>query len=201
MPPRRQGQRKRPGSTFLNPNPVLVTLTLVTHHSMPIFPFLPGIFQLSASEPGLPVAFSLLPDAFLADISSIPWVAIVAIIGGVLLTTVVVIGGLWFAQRRQALWHETARLALEKGQPLPSLPHAPTPAKPPYEYGNDIRTGLIMIATGAGLYFFFLSLFGGWMCYIGAIPGFIGVALLLYGILNALFVRKDRSPADRPPQT
>lgn len=37
-----------------------------------------------------------------------------------LLTIVIIVGGLILAYHRQRQWHETARLALEKGQPLPA---------------------------------------------------------------------------------
>ncbi|HEX2861294.1 MAG TPA: DUF6249 domain-containing protein [Lacunisphaera sp.] len=135
----------------------------------------------------------------LAEITTLPWVAIIAVGGGILLTIVIIIGGLIIAHHRQKFWHETARLALEKGHPLPAPLDASTADKDqPYNPASDIRTGLIMIATGAGLYLFFLSLFNGWMKFVGAIPGFIGVALLLYGSLHALFGRKSPS---RPPQT
>jgi hypothetical protein len=148
----------------------------------------------SASTPSL--SMPLLP---LAEISGAHLIAITAIISGILLTAVIIIFGLKYAQRRQELWHETARVALEKGQPLPPLPRDMQQGKNP-EDDNDIRTGLIMIAIGAGLYFFFLSFFGGWMKYLGAIPGFIGVALLLYGLFSALFGRRN-PPAGRPPQS
>jgi hypothetical protein len=102
-------------------------------------------------------------------------------------------------QRRHEMWHQTARVALEKGQPLPPMPAdvAAPPAsavRPP----NDIRTGLVLIAAGAALWLFLGSLLGRAMGFIGAIPCFIGIALLLYGLLSAAF-RRNPPPADRPP--
>ncbi len=136
----------------------------------------------------------------IAEVTGAQIIAIVAIVSGISLTAVIIIFGLKFAQRRQELWHETARVALEKGQPLPPLPgdmqHENTPEK-----NSDFRSGLILVAVGAGLYFFFLSLFGGWMKYIGTIPGFIGVALLLYATANALSRRKPGPSADLPPRS
>lgn len=140
----------------------------------------------------------LLPN-LLAEISGGHLVAIAAILGGLTFTSLLIIFGLKFVQRRQELWHETARVALEKGQPIPPLPSDMQPAKAEPE-NNDIRAGLVLIAVGAGLYLFFISLFGGWMKYIGAIPGFIGAALLLYGLTQAAFGRKN-PPATRPPQS
>ena len=139
----------------------------------PVFPFLPGA---SAS-----VSSAAMPLPLLAEISGGHLVAISAILGGLAFTILLILFGLKFVQRRQELWHETARVALEKGQPLPPLPRDMREEEQA-EDSNDIRSGLILIATGAGLYLFFVSLFGGWMKYIGAIPGFIGVALLLYGL-------------------
>lgn len=136
---------------------------------------------------------------FLAAIESIPWVAIVAIIGGVFMGPIVIFIIFQSIQRRHQLWHETARVALEKGQPLPPMPAdvAPPPItenKP----ANDIRTGLILIATGAGLFLFLNMLVGRGLGFVGAIPGFIGVALLLFGILNAVMTtRRNRTPSDR----
>ena len=128
-----------------------------------------------------------------AEISGAQWIAIIAILGGLTFSSLLIIFGLKFVQRRQELWHETARVALEKGQPLPPLPRDMQSTKDPNE-NNDIRAGLVMIATGAGLYLFFAAFFGGWMKYIGAIPGVIGVALLLYGILSAIIGRKNPGP-------
>lgn len=158
---------------------------------------LPLITALAGPNP----AYSPFPMSapLFAEISGPHVIAIVAIVSGISLTAVFIVYGLKFVQRRQELWHETARVALEKGQPLPPLPSDMRSDKDPAE-ANDFRTGLILVATGAGLYFFFLSLFGGWMAYVGAIPGFIGIALLLFATLNAWIGRKDK-PSDRPPQT
>jgi len=135
---------------------------------------------------------------FLADISTIPWVAIVAIIGGVLMGPVVIFIVFQSIQRRHQLWHETARVALEKGQPLPPMPADVAPP-PPVENkpGGDIRTGLILIATGAGLFLFLNTLVGRGLGFVGAIPGFIGVALLLFGVISAAIANRNRPPADR----
>jgi small-conductance mechanosensitive channel len=137
---------------------------------------------------------------FLADISNLPWVAIIAVGGGMLVAIVVIVGGLIIAHHRQKLWHETARLALEKGQPLPVQQdviqnrQTDQPASGP---GRDLRAGLILIAVGAGLYIFLGSLVGQRLGFVGAIPGFIGLALLLYALLSSFSKDKDAPPADR----
>lgn len=141
---------------------------------------------------------SLIPTPFpmplplLADISGAQWIAISAILGGLTFAILLIFFGLKFVQRRQELWHETARVALEKGQPLPPLPRDMQPAR--HEAGdNDLRTGLVTLATGAGLYLFFAHFLPS-LKYVAAIPGFVGAALLIY----ALFKPK---PADRSPES
>jgi hypothetical protein len=134
---------------------------------------------------------------FLADITSIPWVAIVSIVGSFLMGPVVIFIVFQSIQRRHQLWHETARVALEKGQPLPPMPADVAPPPPSdTKPGNDIRTGLILIATGAGLFLFLNALVGRGLGLVGAIPGFIGVALLLFGLLNAA-TKRGGPPTDR----
>ena len=78
------------------------------------------------------------------------------------------------------------------------------PKQPPpacAEKANDLRSGLVLIAVGAGLYLFLGSLAGRSLGLVGAIPGFIGVALLLNALLSATFRRKDTPPTTLPPQT
>lgn len=140
---------------------------------------------------------------FIADISTLPWPALIAITGGMLITIVVIVGGLIVANRRQAMWHQTARLALEKGQPLPKpLDAEEREASEKNEQRdgrNDVRSGLIMMAVGGGLYLFLANLVSHALGLVGAIPGFIGVALFAYGLIS-LFLNKDKStppPSDR----
>jgi small-conductance mechanosensitive channel len=113
--------------------------------------------------------------------------------------------GMFFHHRRQALWHETARVALEKGQPLPPLQDQEkspswetTPSRG--DNKNDFRSGLVLVAVGAGLYLFLSAFLGRAFGLVGAIPGFVGVALLLYGLLNVFFGSKDKPAADRQSQ-
>jgi hypothetical protein len=138
----------------------------------------------------------LLMPSFIADISNLPWIAIIAVSGGFLVAIVAMVSGIWFAQRRQQMWHETARVALEKGQPLPPALDDDGKAVEPKKHNrySDIRTGLILIAVGGGLYLFFDGLGGSKFAFVGAIPGFIGVALLLYGLASAAFGSKQTPP-------
>ncbi|HVU17635.1 MAG TPA: DUF6249 domain-containing protein [Candidatus Didemnitutus sp.] len=145
--------------------------------------------------------FSALPSpvlgAFFADIANIPWVAIVAVGGGILVALVVgttaIVFGIKHSQRQQELWHETARIALEKGQPLPPMPDGMKAETKPEARSNDFRSGLILIGVGGGLYFFFEAMNLPFLRFVGAIPGFIGVALLLFALGGLAFGGKDDS--------
>lgn len=110
--------------------------------------------------------------------------------------------GMYFHHRRQALWHETARLALEKGQPLPAMPddvnHGDSGRKKNED--SDFRSGLVLVAVGAGLYFFLGAFIGRGLAYVGLIPGFIGVALLVYAAFRTLTASKSTSDSNLPPR-
>jgi hypothetical protein len=133
----------------------------------------------------------------MGDIANMPWVAIVAVGGGlvvaVVVGTVAIIFGLKHSQRQQELWHETARLALEKGQPLPPMPEGMKANTKPESRSDDLRSGLILIGVGGGLYLFFIAMNLNFLRFVGAIPGFIGIALLLYAIASQAFGGKDDS--------
>ncbi|HWL14216.1 MAG TPA: DUF6249 domain-containing protein [Opitutus sp.] len=109
--------------------------------------------------------------------------------------------GMYFHHRRQELWHETARIALEKGQPLPALPDDPGPNAGDRKDSedSDFRSGLILLAVGASLYVFLGALVGPSLAYVGLVPGFIGVALLIFALIRTLAARKQSGDADRPP--
>jgi hypothetical protein len=95
----------------------------------------------------------------------------------------------FFRSKERAEAQKTIRMAIEKGQPLPqeyldSLQKTGRATKSP---GSDIRSGLILIAVGVGMAVWayidhgYLTGLAG----VAAIPGFIGVALLIMGIINA----------------
>lgn len=110
-------------------------------------------------------------------------IGIISVIGGI----PIAIAALYFRHQQQKLWHETARIALEKGQPLP--PQAAEDTERP-NAAADFRAGLILIAVGAGLYFFL----GRGIAFI---VGFIGIALVLYAAVIAIL--KQRNPPQDPP--
>jgi hypothetical protein len=98
--------------------------------------------------------------------------------------------------QRDKLWHETARLALEKGQPLP-------PAFNSGCYGRwrggrwwILRRGLVLIGVGIGLYFALPDHSRNY----GAIPASIGAALLVTAAAEFLFARKDDPKTNLPPR-
>ena len=121
--------------------------------------------------------------------------AIIALVFAVIVAVVAI----YFKHRRRQmeLWHETARLALEKGQPLPPLSLGATGGHP----RNDVRIGLIMIAVAGGIWLLLPPTGARPVTYLAAIPGFIGVALLLNGFFEVLFSKKQPAPDARPPQT
>jgi len=122
-------------------------------------------------------------------------------LAALILGGVIVVSALYFHNRRRELWHQTARLALEKGQPLPILPDDDTPRSADSgSAANDIRAGLVLIAVGVGLYLFLGNFISRALGYVGAIPGFIGVALLLFGTVRALTQSKKTSHKEHSAQ-
>lgn len=95
----------------------------------------------------------------------------------------------YFRYQRDKMWHETTRLALEKGQPLPA------------NWSNngwcgrgrfwDLRRGLVLIAIGVALYYALPADSRLW----AALPGFIGIAHLLFGLFS--YFRSDSSSDPR----
>jgi len=91
--------------------------------------------------------------------------------------------------RNNAELQKTLRMSIEKGQPLPpefvdSIQRSVPKAKNPM---NDVRGGLVLLAVAAGLmvmdYMSHDYIFGH-LSGVAAIPGFIGVALLILGIIG-----------------
>lgn len=100
----------------------------------------------------------------------------------------------FFISRQNAEKQKTLRMAIEKSDSLPPelLERLQDIQKKPKTPMNDIRGGLITMAVAAGLvaidYFNHYS-FGG-LSGVAAIPGFIGLALLILGIIG-LNTRKN----------
>ncbi len=95
--------------------------------------------------------------------------------------------------RARQMQHETLRLMVEKGQPIPPE-MLKIPEEPEKKKSDDRKTGLILIAVGIGIFIFFQSM--GMqeqdafpIRWAGAIPGLVGVALLA----NWFLTRKERA--------
>ena len=121
----------------------------------------------------------------------VTWLPFFVIGTGALIVAVV----FYFRHERRRLWHETARLALEKGQPLPlsiqDQDNASESKSKPSPL-QDLRTALILIALGIALRYEGLP---------GAyITGGIGLALLLFAAITALFAPKSSDTTPRTPQ-
>jgi Domain of unknown function (DUF6249) len=122
------------------------------------------------------------------------------------LTFGVIVGAMYFKNRNQKQWHETARIALEKGQPIPiarydleeKMGHTSNPPKPSGR--GDMKAGLILLAIGAAIYLARPpSWTPGWDI-ASYVPGFIGVALLLNALITFLTTRKNsKTPTSTMP--
>lgn len=104
-------------------------------------------------------------------------------LAGLIFALIITLFGMWMAVQDKRLKHETIRLAIEKGQPLPAglldedfgAPHG-SPAARPRERSrlramNDLRGGLVCLAIAGGLYFI--------VPFVAPIMAFIGLALLI----------------------
>ena len=102
-------------------------------------------------------------------------VAVVAIMGmmasfGLPLALVAIV--LYYKHRKSRMNHETITRLAEKGLPIP-----PELMEPPRRGNAGLRGGLVLVALGIALSFFFAGWGPGWS--IGLIPGLMGVALLV----------------------
>ncbi len=128
-------------------------------------------------------------------------ISIIVPVAAMLFGGIMAITSMYFSHQRKKLWHETARLALEKGQPLPAAldDSEMKSAAEPRRERNDLRTGLILVAVSSGLWVFLRSVGARDAASVAAIPGFIGIALLLFGVF-ATFRSTTPSPSDDRPR-
>ena len=155
---------------------------------------------------------------FFATMPGPPEIALLIPIAAMTLAGVIVVAGLIFKYHQRRLWHETARAALEKGQPLPPYPgeQAQDITKSRQKFAmsqmaahhrcrrprwrRDLRGGLVLLAIGLAVYFARPPEWTpGWNLAI-YIPGFMGGALLLNALFNAIFAQKETETDTRPPQ-
>jgi len=95
----------------------------------------------------------------------------------------------FFIHRSNAERQKTLRMAIERSDNLsPEVMNAlQSMQKKPKTPMNDVRAGLILIAVAAGLIIWrYLDHgeIGGGLAGIAAVPGMIGVALLILGIIG-----------------
>lgn len=143
----------------------------------------------------------LLPP--LAILGLEPWmIAVVIPVAGLIFAAVMGISAMHFKSQERERWHQTARVALEKGQPLPPYPgnRRESDERDEDVSQHDVRGGLVLLAVGGGLWMMFKA-FAPIFRYVGAIPAFIGVALLVYSAGRALFSRRSGTSDRRPPQS
>jgi hypothetical protein len=113
---------------------------------------------------------------------------------------------LYFRNQEEKRMHETARLALERGQPIPTFSPgwaAPqTPAARQNSWIGLLIGGLVNIAVGSGLYVMLASMPGAYVArYCALIPGLVGVALLLASLIVGLASLKRSGPGGPPPMS
>jgi|CZKI01.1.fsa_nt_gi hypothetical protein len=123
---------------------------------------------------------------------NLPTMYIIPIAGMIFAAVIVLVRSLTKLQKEK-LRHETIRLAIEKGQPLPpellekSIPNPPK---------DDRKSGLIALAVGVGLFVFLSQYEVGrpGLAWVAMIPSLIGVALLL----NWALEQRAKAKQDRP---
>ena len=103
---------------------------------------------------------------------SVALVAIVAMVASFGLPLALVALVLYYKHRKLRMNHETITRLAEKGLPIP-----PELMEPPRRGNAGLRGGLVLVALGIALSFFFAGWGPGWS--IGLIPGLMGVALLV----------------------
>jgi hypothetical protein len=81
--------------------------------------------------------------------------------------------------RRSRQLHETIRLMVEKGQPIP--PELLQSQDPPRRPRSDLRTGLVLVSVGIGSILFFYGVGGNTanVWGLGLIPLLMGLAFLI----------------------
>lgn len=124
--------------------------------------------------------------------------ALIIAICGMIFGGIMGIVGMFFDHQRKKLAHDVARLALEKGQPVPAEFTAAEHQRPrEADHGpshHDLRGGLVLIAVGAGVYLFLNAVADSRVALLATVPGFIGIALLVNWLLTYLTSRKSNTP-------
>jgi hypothetical protein len=115
---------------------------------------------------------------------------VIAIIAGCSVPVLIVAIVFFFLYRSRQETQKTLRMAIEKSDTLPPefLENLKNMQKKPKTPTNDIRAGLILIAIALGFVSLDFASHGytiGHLSGVAAIPGFIGVALLILGVIGS----------------
>jgi hypothetical protein len=156
------------------------------------------------------IPLALVSHPFIAQLSN-QLITVIALVGGLMVAVIVSVTAIYFHHRKNQLWHETARIALEKGQPVPPMPLRdeelelrPPPgvsfaewheAKLVESRTHAFRGGLVLLGVGAGL----VLMMPPGSNALGAIPGFIGVALIVNALIERCTARKPKRETQPPP--
>jgi hypothetical protein len=142
-------------------------------------------------------ALLALPTLAAADVSDalVP----IGVVGSVFGFTAIMVGIVAYATfRARRLQHETIRLAIEKGQPLPPGLLAAGDQGGRGGAHRDLRRGVVLLGIGVGVSLFLLcsdvpGMRHNWT--VGFIPGFLGIAFVVSFALSRRLYGKGE--ADR----
>ena len=154
--------------------------------------------------PGLLSEFH--PGEFVPFVGMMIPILILALVFGLIATS------LYFKSKERERWHETVRLALEKGHPIPNMAEALSapvaealcarlaPESRHKQRMGLVTGGLVNIAVGIGLYFGLSEMPEvRFARFFALIPGLIGVARLISALIDSLIsARKPDSGNDAP---
>ena len=190
----KHGRNSTPPAIFIFLNPFAPLATLIREQTIPMNSFLPLPCLASVNE-YIPFFGMLIPITLF------------------FIGLVITVASLYFKNQSRRMWHETARIALEKGQPIPAAPSdlqdglapksgsAHTATRQSSGRG-DIKAGLILLAISAGLYFGFKDMngeFHSMPTFLIYVPGFIGLALLINALITFLTTKKAlETPSTQP---
>ncbi len=144
-----------------------------------------------------PASQNLLATGSLLPSFALMFPVVCLVIAGMMVVVI-----LNFQNKERERWHATVRLAMEKGVTIPGMTN-PTvqdaqTAREKQRIGFVVA-GLVNMAIGVGVFMGLSGMEGASQTrYFGLIPGLIGVALLLSGLM---FFRKRSDVGDQAPRS